>query len=37
MNTAYITHPDCLKHEITQGHPEEPGRLLTIQDQLQAQ
>jgi len=37
MNTAYITHPDCLKHEMAQGHPEQPGRLLAIQDQLQAQ
>ncbi|PCI65902.1 MAG: deacetylase [Piscirickettsiaceae bacterium] len=35
MNTAYITHPDCLKHKMTQGHPEEPGRLLAIQDRLQ--
>jgi len=37
MKTAYITHPDCLKHEMTQGHPEEPARLLAIQDQLQSQ
>lgn len=37
MRTAYITHPDCLKHEMTQGHPEEPARLLAIQEQLQSQ
>jgi len=37
MKTAYITHPDCLKHEMTQGHPEKPARLLAIQDQLQSQ
>ena len=36
MNTAYITHPDCLKHEMIEGHPEEPQRLLAIQGQLQA-
>jgi acetoin utilization deacetylase AcuC-like enzyme len=37
MKTAYITHPDCLKHEMTKGHPEEPARLTAIQDQLQSQ
>ena len=37
MKTAYITHPDCLKHEMIEGHPEEPQRLLAIQDQLQSQ
>lgn len=36
MKTAYITHPDCLKHEMTKGHPEVPQRLLAIQDQLQS-
>ena len=36
MNTGYITHPDCLKHEMFEGHPEEPGRLLAIQNQLQS-
>lgn len=37
MKTAYITHPDCLKHEMTKGHPEEPARLIAIQEQLQSQ
>jgi len=37
MNTAYITHPDCLKHKMTEGHPEEPRRLLAIQDHLHQQ
>jgi len=37
MKTAYITHPDCLKHEMIPGHPEEPARLQAIQDQLQSQ
>ena len=37
MKTAYITHPDCLKHEMSKGHPEGPQRLLAIQDQLTSQ
>jgi acetoin utilization deacetylase AcuC-like enzyme len=37
MKTAYITHPDCLKHVMTDGHPERPQRLLAIQDQLISQ
>jgi acetoin utilization deacetylase AcuC-like enzyme len=34
MSTAYITHPDCLLHEMGAGHPECPERLLSIGDQL---
>ncbi|HMC13728.1 MAG TPA: histone deacetylase family protein [Gallionellaceae bacterium] len=34
MQTAYISHPDCLKHEMGEGHPECPARLGAIQDQL---
>ncbi|MDX2503496.1 MAG: histone deacetylase family protein [Gammaproteobacteria bacterium] len=34
-NTAYITHPACLKHDNGMGHPESPERLLAIQQQLQ--
>jgi acetoin utilization deacetylase AcuC-like enzyme len=34
MQTAYITHPDCLKHEMGDGHPESPDRLRAIEDQL---
>lgn len=37
MKTAYITHPDCLKHKMTNGHPEGPSRLIAIQEQLQSQ
>ena len=37
MKTAYITHPDCLKHVMTDGHPERPQRILAIQDQLISQ
>ncbi len=28
--TAYITHPDCIKHEANAGHPEQPERLRII-------
>lgn len=34
MQTAYISHPDCLKHEMGEGHPECPARLSAIDDQL---
>jgi len=36
MRTAYITHPDCLRHEMSADHPECPARLSAIQDQLQS-
>ena len=32
--TAYITHPDCLRHNMGDGHPEQPARLSAIEDQL---
>jgi len=34
MTTAIISHPDCLLHDMGQGHPECPQRLSAIQDQL---
>jgi acetoin utilization deacetylase AcuC-like enzyme len=34
MRTAYISHPDCLKHNMGQDHPERPARLSAINDQL---
>lgn len=34
MTTAYITHPQCLLHEMTEGHPEAPQRLWAINDAL---
>ncbi|MCE5182245.1 MAG: histone deacetylase family protein [Betaproteobacteria bacterium] len=34
MHTAYITHPDCLKHDMGKDHPECPERLRAIEDQL---
>jgi acetoin utilization deacetylase AcuC-like enzyme len=34
MTIAYISHPDCLKHEMGRHHPECPERLGAIEDQL---
>ena len=34
MTTAFITHADCLKHDMGRGHPERPERLGAVQDQL---
>jgi len=34
MHTAYISHPDCRKHDMGEGHPECPERLGAIEDQL---
>jgi len=34
MAVAFITHPDCLKHEMGAHHPERPERLSAIEDQL---
>ena len=32
--TAFITHPDCMLHNVGEGHPEAPERLVAIRDQL---
>jgi acetoin utilization deacetylase AcuC-like enzyme len=34
MQTAYITHPLCLKHDMGAHHPECAARIHAIQDQL---
>jgi acetoin utilization deacetylase AcuC-like enzyme len=34
MAVAFITHADCLKHEMGAHHPERPERLMAIEDQL---
>jgi len=34
MATAFISHADCLKHDMGAGHPEQPARLTAIEDQL---
>ena len=36
MLSAYITHTDCLKHEMGPDHPECPERLHAIADMLLA-
>ena len=34
MTTAFITHPAFLKHDMGSHHPEQPARLMAIEDQL---
>ncbi len=34
MSTAIYSHPDCLRHEMGDWHPESPERLRAIDDQL---
>src|ERR1700693_5155308 len=34
MQTAYISHPLCLKHDMGSHHPECPARIHAIEDQL---
>jgi acetoin utilization deacetylase AcuC-like enzyme len=34
MHTAYITHPECLRHDMGHQHPESPSRLGAIGDRL---
>jgi len=36
MATAYVTHADCLRHEMGPGHPECPGRLNAINEQMRS-
>lgn len=36
LQTAYISHPDCLKHDMGSHHPESPQRLVAIENQLLA-
>ena len=34
MAAAFITHPDCFRHDMGAYHPERPARLTAIEDQL---
>jgi len=34
MTTAFITHDDCLLHDMGTSHPEQPARLRAVEDQL---
>lgn len=36
MTIAVITHPDCLRHDMGNMHPESPARLLAINEHLAA-
>jgi len=36
MTTAYITHPDCLRHEMGAGHPECPARLTAVNEHMRS-
>jgi acetoin utilization deacetylase AcuC-like enzyme len=36
MTTAYITHPDCLRHEMGPGHPECPERLGSVNEHMRS-
>ena len=34
MTVAYISHPECLLHEMGSNHPEQPARLRALSDSL---
>lgn len=34
LSTAYITHPDCLRHDMGAGHPESPRRLAAVAEHM---
>ena len=36
MTTSYITHADCLQHEMGSGHPECPERLIAVNEHMRA-
>lgn len=36
MTTAYVTHPDCLRHEMGPGHPEAPERLIAVDAEMRS-
>lgn len=36
MSTAFITHPECLKHDMGEGHPEAPVRLSAIYKEVES-
>ena len=35
MAVAYISHPDCLLHDMGSGHPEQPARLRAVHRRLE--
>lgn len=36
MTTAYITHADCLRHDMGAGHPESPERLKSVNEEMRS-
>ena len=36
MTTAFFSHPDCRRHDMGPGHPEQPARLDAIEDHFLA-
>ncbi len=34
MHTAFVSHPDCLLHDMGLHHPESPARLVAIENEL---
>ena len=36
MTTAYITHADCLRHDMGAGHPENPERLSSVNEHMRS-
>jgi acetoin utilization deacetylase AcuC-like enzyme len=36
MGTCYITHSDCLRHDMGAGHPESPERLAAVNEHMRA-
>jgi acetoin utilization deacetylase AcuC-like enzyme len=34
VSAAFVTHAECLKHDMGAQHPERPARLMAIEDQL---
>jgi acetoin utilization deacetylase AcuC-like enzyme len=36
MTTSYITHADCLRHEMGAGHPECPDRLVAVNEHMRS-
>ncbi|MDP9007472.1 MAG: histone deacetylase family protein [Pseudomonadota bacterium] len=36
MKTAYITHAECLRHEMGAGHPECPDRLNAVNEEMRS-
>ena len=36
MTTAYITHAECLRHEMGAGHPECPDRLNAVNEEMRS-